>query len=272
MASPDTEGPTADRVPEEKSEDRRYRAPALEKGLDILELLAAGGEPVTQTGMFNRLSRSQNELLRMVQALEFRGYIERDAPNDGYRLGDRLFSLAMRQPRVHALIETALPVMRQLARSLGQSSHLMLHSQGEVVVVARMESSDRNGFSLGVGYRQPLLHDTSGALLYAFQPPDVRQRWEALLDPPAGEGELERFRAHADAIRERVVDLSPNRFVAGVTDISAPIMRGGAAAAALTLPFLEKLQQSLTPWEAAARVRDAAERISDRLVVGDGRV
>jgi DNA-binding IclR family transcriptional regulator len=36
-----------------------------------------------------------------------------------------------------------------------------------------------------------------------------------------------RSATHADEIRERQVELTPSKFVAGVTDISAPVMRGG---------------------------------------------
>ncbi|MDB5669321.1 MAG: IclR family transcriptional regulator [Alphaproteobacteria bacterium] len=252
--------------------DSRYRAPALEKGLDILELLATQSKPMTLTNIVNSLGRSHGELFRMVQVLEFRGYIEPDPVNDGYRLTDRLFSLGMQQPRTRNLIELALPVMRQLTLEVGQSCHLALHSRGEMVVVARMESSEQVGFSVRVGYRRPLVQAASGAVLYAFQPDDIRLRWEKMFDPPLSRDELDAFRAHADAVRQRHVELTPSRFVAGVTDISAPVMRGGMAAAALTVPYLKKLQPSLSPRETAVLVRKAADRISDQLVEGDSRI
>jgi DNA-binding IclR family transcriptional regulator len=255
-----------------EDEGRRYRAPALEKGLDILELLASEERAVTLTGIVNRLGRSHGELFRMIQVLEFRGYIEQDAQEDGYRLTDRLFSLGMQQPRTRNLIEVALPVMRQLALAVGQSCHLALHTLGEMVVVARMESSEQLGFSVRVGYRRPLHQAASGAVLYAFQPDDIRRRWEELFDPPLGEKELAEFRAHADSIRDRQVELTPSKFVAGVTDISAPVMRGGSAAAALTVPYLKKLHEVVSRRDTAELVREAADRISRQLVEGDSRL
>ena len=252
--------------------DSRYRAPALEKGLDILELLATQAKPMTLTNIVNSLSRSHGELFRMVQVLEHRGYIEQDPASDGNWLTDRLFSLGMQQPRTKNLIELALPVMRQLALEVGQSCHLALHSRGEMVVVARMESSEQVGFSVRVGYRRPLAQVASGAVLYAFQPADIRKRWEKMFDPPLSEAELAEFRAHADAVRQRHVELTQSRFVAGVTDISAPVMRGGMAAAALSVPYLKKLQPSLSPRETSVLVRKAADRISDQLVEGDSRI
>jgi DNA-binding IclR family transcriptional regulator len=69
---------TMDIAPDSANDDndRKYRAPALEKGLDILELLARNGAPMTTSQMAVTLGRSVSELFRMVLALEFRGYIE----------------------------------------------------------------------------------------------------------------------------------------------------------------------------------------------------
>ena len=253
-------------------EERRYKAPALEKGLDVLELLATTSTPMTLTQIVNELDRSHGELFRMVQVLEFRGYIEQDPSADGYLLTDRLFSLGMQRPKTHSLVEVALPVMRQLAQDVGQSCHLALHSLGDMVVVARMESSEQLGFSVRVGYRRPLVKSASGAVLYAFQPEDVRRRWEKLLNPPLSEKELETWRAHADDIRQRKVAQTPSQFVAGVTDISAPVMRGDIAAAALTVPFLEKLGPQVPKEEAAERVQQAALSIADQLIESDSRI
>jgi len=252
--------------------ERRYKAPALEKGLDILELLATAKQPMTLTAIVNELGRSHGELFRMVQVLEFRGYIEQDKTSDGYLLTDRLFSLGMQQPRTRNLIEIALPVMRQLSLELGQACHLALHTLGEMVVVARMESSEQLGFSVRVGYRRPLVKSASGVVLYAFQPEDVRRRWEGMMRPALSNDELAAFRAHADEVRQRHVELTPSQFVAGVTDISAPILRGGYAAAALTVPFLKKLEPMVTKSVAARAVRLAADRIAEQLVEGDSRV
>jgi len=48
------------------SEDERYRAPALDKGLDILELLAGVDGGLTQAEIAKKLDRSPNEFYRML--------------------------------------------------------------------------------------------------------------------------------------------------------------------------------------------------------------
>src|SRR5581483_7207392 len=104
---------TTDASDEERSE-RRYRAPALEKGLEILELLASEAGSMPISAIAQRLGRSTNELFRMMQVLQYRGFIQQE-PGGGYRLTDKLFSLGMEQPRTRNLLEIALPAMRQLA-------------------------------------------------------------------------------------------------------------------------------------------------------------
>jgi DNA-binding IclR family transcriptional regulator len=251
--------------------NRRYRAPALEKGLDILERLAVAEAPMTVNDIRAELSRSYGELFRMVQVLEYRGYIERDQVTDGYVLTDRLLSLGMHQPAMMSLVETALPEMRKLADQAGQSCHLAVHTRGDMVVIARMESGEQLGFSVRVGYRQPLTATASGAVLYAFQPEDVRRRWEALFAPDPTL-DLAAFRRHADRVRQRGMDEEVSTSVRGIVDLSAPIMRGGAAAAALTMPFLERLKPGVGQDAAACLVRAAAQRISVQLTPSDGRL
>ena len=256
----------------EPATESRYRAPALEKGLDVLEFLASQSHPMTLSAIVKQLGRSHGELFRMIQVLEHRGFIEQESGGEGYRLTDRLFSLGMQQPRMGTLLEIALPMMRELANSVVQSCHLAVHSLGDIVVVARIESAELQGFSVRIGYRRPLPRTASGAVLYAFQPEDVRRRWEALFSPAPSASELDAFRAQADAIGKRQVAMTPSKFVVGVTDISAPVMRGGLAAAALTVPYLKKMQSSTSPKQTAELVQQAAHRISAQLVESDSRI
>ena len=64
----------------------RYRAPALEKGLDVIELLAAEKVPLNLSAISQRLGRSSGELFRMLQVLEFKGFITGSENGTGYVL------------------------------------------------------------------------------------------------------------------------------------------------------------------------------------------
>jgi DNA-binding IclR family transcriptional regulator len=249
----------------------RYRAPALEKGLDILELLVSEPAPLTVSEIAQKLDRSTGELFRMIQVLDRRGFVEQVPHSSGYRLSGRLFSLGMIQPAVKTLIEVALPHMRRLSLDIGQSCHLALHSLGQIVVVARMESSELIGFSVRIGYRRPLTHSLSGAVLYAFQPEVIRRRWEEHLRPRPGKLELTNFRAAAERIRKKGHGRQASEYVAGVTDLSAPILRNNIAAAALTVPFLDSTAPARSLRDSAEHLVRIAGEISGELLSGDHR-
>jgi len=58
-------------------------APALEKGLDLLEALAGASRGLSQKQLAERVGRSVGEIFRMLVALERRGYVARDPVTGG---------------------------------------------------------------------------------------------------------------------------------------------------------------------------------------------
>lgn len=254
------------------SEERRYRAPALEKGLDILELLASERDPLTVSAISQKLDRSMSELFRMVQVLEFRGFIQQSPAGDGFIPTDRLFSLGMQQAPVKTLLELALPQMKALSATIGQSCHLVVRSRGDIVVVARMESAEQIGFSVRVGYRQSLALTLSGAVLFAFQEEHTRKAWLADLSPEVTAEQIKILEKRASEIREKGYIRSKSDFVVGITDISAPILRGHTAAAALTVPFVHSAQTVMPIDQVIRHLRAAAAEISGALLMSDHQV
>lgn len=253
-------------------DDRRYRAPALEKGLDILELIATQPEPIMLPAIVKTLGRSTGELFRMIQVLQFRGFIEQSPHGSGYQLTGRLLGLVMDQPSVKGLIEIALPRMRLLSEEAGQSCHLVMHSQGQIVVVARVESSGEIGFSVRVGHRRSLPATVSGCVLYAFQTERTRESWETLFDESLEPGDLESFKQRAVRTHNMGWAKARSTFVSGVTDISAPLLRGHEAVGALTIPFVKFVKTKRTLNDCLRLLIAAAQEISGRLLLSDARI
>jgi len=147
------------------AEKTQYRAPALEKGLDILETLSVAAVPQTLTDLSKTLKRSPSELFRMITLLESRGYIVKDA--SGYYLSLKLYELAHTHSPVDHLLRAASQPMRELALSLRESCHLSVLFRGELLVLVQEESPDKVRLSLEVGGRFSVVHTASGRLLLA---------------------------------------------------------------------------------------------------------
>ena len=252
---------------EPASRTSRYRAPALEKGLDVIELLAAEKSPLNLSSISQRLGRSSGELFRMLQVLEFKGFITSAENGGGYVLTNKLFALAMTQAPVRSLVETALPIMRKLVQDIGQSAHIAVASEDQIVVITRIERPGDLGFSVRIGYRREIASATSGLVLFAYQDEEVRRLWlkRCRLKGEAADSFVER----ADIVRARGYHEAASHFVRGIVDLSAPILRGDVAVAALTVPFVHSNPLLVEMAQAVEFVRAAARQISNEILPGD---
>ena len=79
----------------------RYRAPALDKGRDILELLAEHPDGMTRAEIVKELGRGPSEIYRMLERLVARQYVMRSAGGDRHALSLKMFALAHRHPPVN---------------------------------------------------------------------------------------------------------------------------------------------------------------------------
>jgi DNA-binding IclR family transcriptional regulator len=247
--------------------ERKYRAPALEKGLDILELLARTSSPMTTSQMAVALGRSVSELFRMVLALEYRGFISQMPDGrDGYTLTNKLFTLGISQGTAKTLLEVSLPVMKELSRELGQSCHLVVPSGDQIVVVARLESPLDLGFSVRVGYRRRLIDTNSGALFYGHAAPDVQAGWLPTLSATVDQEKIDHFiEKSRTGVEQGYLQLASD-FVDGVTDFCVPILGVHGASAVLIIPFIHIKSQPIPLERVLERLRQAAQKISDGLI------
>lgn len=219
-----------------------YAAPALEKGLDILELLAEVGEPLSTRAIAERLARSKSEIFRMVFVLQQRGYLVREAGTDRLALSRRLFDLGIRTPGGRQLTSIVLPLMERFSEESGQAAHLVVLSRGQTVVLATTSGHLDATVIVRPGYGRPALEANSGLLILAFQ---SEPRRRALMRD-ASPAEQERLEASAlleifAEIRSLGHRIAPSRDIMAVTDITCPVIGpAGHAEAAILVPSLQR--------------------------------
>ena len=249
-----------------RSSGVRYAVPALDKGLDVIELLARESEGLTLNEIARVLGRTSSELFRMVNALGRRGYIiQRD--NDRYSLTLKLFELAHRHKPIKSLTAAAAPLMRELVNRTLQSCHLTVFHAGRVMVVAEIDSPERWAFGLKVGAEVGLTDTASGYVLLAFQ--DDAGRRSMIASHQEVEGELDVRQAQLltvvrDVARNGYAQIQ-SRQIRGVTNIAFPVLdTAGHAMAVLNIPYIERIDKKITPSMAVVKemLRETAARLS----------
>ena len=253
--------------PEETSAQVVYRAPALDKGLDILELLATQPQGLTRAQIVKDMARSPNEIYRMLERLVARQYVTRSASGDRYALSLKLFAMAHAHPPLNRLVNQALPVMDDFARRAEQSCHMGVYDRGNVLIAAQINSPRGWSFSVQRGARVGLLDTASGHMLLAYADADSRQRMLAEHQPLDGEVPVtaDGLVHLLDAIRAQGYVERDSAQSFGVVDISFPILApDNTALATLTCPYIRRIDRHVGPDLAAVRacLREASVALS----------
>ena len=215
------------------SPTRSYSVPALDKAIDIIELLARTPGAMTLSEIAGALARSASEIFRIVRTLERRGYIARGA-GDRYLLTNRLFEQGLQRPSTASLLEVAYPEMRALAAAIGHSCHISVPSGTRMVTVARVEQPSAASFVVPIGFSVPVVESASGRVVLAFLPSPEQEASLAIL-ANVNRGALAR---RLSRIRVRGYEIAPSASVVGITDLSFPLFEADARpVACLAVPL-----------------------------------
>lgn len=239
-----------------------YATPALEKGLDILELLAHERDGLTKTEIARALNRTVSEIFRMLVCLERRQYISQTG-TDRYVISLRLFQLVQEHPPTERLLSEALPRMHVLAERSQQSCHLGVLESGRVVILAQASGSGAVGFYVKTGSSVDLMEAATGQAILAHLPSEAcvrvlqeRARETGLPIPADVQRQLQR-------IRQRGYERRASFQVRGIINISCPVHDAqGHAVAALTVPYIQRLHGEVSMELVERMLVEAAQDIS----------
>lgn len=250
-----------------EAERRIYSAPALEKGLDILEILCRSESPLSQKEIAKKLGRSVGEIYRMVACLVDRNFLSQ-VDESSYTITTKMFELSHINPPTHRLLYEAMPVMERLAKELDQSCHLTVYSQGKQLVLAKVDAPSGMGFSVRTGSELDVLISASGRVLLAFQNAETTGLWieESMQRRPAQSDP--QIGAILNTIRKIGYESIPSVQVRGLYAVSFPILdTQGRALAALTVPYAERIDQNQRKSipEVTASLGSAARMVSEKL-------
>jgi DNA-binding IclR family transcriptional regulator len=152
------------------------KAPALDRGLDILEILDTKPTGLTLTEISVAINSPKNSTSRLIDTLIARDYVVRDAVNMRFRLTAKLLRLG--QPRVAdaTLVECSLGAMKALRDTVGETVQLGVRSDDSGVIIEQVESNRSVRIVVELGTRFQLHNNAPGKVLLAFQPSEQRDQ------------------------------------------------------------------------------------------------
>ncbi|MEM8750695.1 MAG: IclR family transcriptional regulator [Pseudomonadota bacterium] len=145
------------------------------KAIEVLELIAMAEQPLRFTDILNTLDQPRGTLHRQIANLIGEGLVSVN-PDGTYAAGLRLLKLAARSWSRNTFRSVAEPHIRALHEATGETVHLGVLLDLEVVYIDKLESRQTVRMHSQVGNASPLYCTGIGKAMLALLPDDECKR------------------------------------------------------------------------------------------------
>jgi len=204
-----------------------YRSQVLDRTFQILDILADGGEGQGVTELSERLRLHKSTTHRLIMVLESSRYVERDNTTGKYRLGSRIIELGLSALSRLDVYEVARPHLRNLVAESGETAHIGVLRDGEVISIVNVESTQALRTPSTIGTRHPAHCSSLGKVILAFSP---AEEVEAFLNGRTFEGYTRNtitshalFRREIESIRRTGYAIDDEEREEGLRCLGAPV-------------------------------------------------
>jgi len=159
-----------------KKTNPNYPIKVLNKTFSILEILLQQGSAMNMTELSEKLGLYPSTIHRILDTLKHWGYVEQDPNTQKYQLGLKALELGMAKLHQMDLVREATPYLKELVNQCNETAHLGVLEEGEVLYLAKEESSQTIRMISYVGKRAPLHCTSLGKVLLAYLSAEERKK------------------------------------------------------------------------------------------------
>ena len=145
-----------------------YQVQVLDRALAILDVLSSEGPGLSLGEISDKLDLHKSTAHRLTMVLERHKLIERNSVSGRYRLGLKLFELGSRAISQLDLRERARPVLDQLVLETGETVHLGILDNTEILYLDKVEPTRSVRMASSVGRRNPAYCTAMGKAILAY--------------------------------------------------------------------------------------------------------
>ena len=160
--------------------EQKDRVQSIDRALLLLEIVADhDGIGLTELSKLAQLNKTT--VHRLLSTLVYNGYVEQDPKTGHYGLTFKLFQLGNKKIEKMDSINIARSLISDLSNKTGETVHLVVEDNYEVVYIDKFEPNNSMSFRMHsrVGQRAPMYCTAVGkALLAHYTDEVIREVWE----------------------------------------------------------------------------------------------
>jgi DNA-binding IclR family transcriptional regulator len=246
-----------------------YRSQVLDRTFQILDILAEDGPAHGVTELSEKLRLHKSTTHRLIMVFESSRYVEKDATGK-YRLGSRILELGLSALSRLDIYEVARPHLRNLVAESGETAHIGVLRNGEIISVVNVESTQTLRSPSSIGTSHPVHCSSLGKAILAFSTPEAV---DSFLEGRTMESytrntitSAEAFRKEIEAIKRAGYAIDDEEREEGLRCIGAPVRNSSGeviAAVSIAGPVFRIGRDRTTTL--AAAVTKTASQISSAL-------
>lgn len=246
-------------------------APAVDRALDIIELLAICDREISLSEILTRLAIPRQSLIRILNTLCDRGIVDKASKRGCYRLGMKLLYLGNRLQDNIRLRSVARPFMEELAEATHKTVELSTLDRDQLILIEQIEGSEGIRLYTRIGSAYPYFHAVAvGKVYLAHMEAEKRHKVLSAIGLPSVTEQtitrMDRLEEELKGIMETGYAFEDQELRTGVRRVVAPIYDSrnrlaGCVGVAATIFSLE-----MNDIEGLGRqVVETAQKISNRM-------
>ena len=233
-------------IDDDVEEKARGGVQSIGRAFAILEEVARNRDGIGLADLSKRVGLHNSTTFHLVRTMVSLGYIRQIKDTKRYRIGRPLFALAASALDEMEMVSMATPVLDDLARETGESSHFAARMGDAVVVMARTSGPSAFQLAERVGVVRPAYCTALGKIILAALRPDQLERYLGRIElkplTPSTITEPARLRKEIDEVRKAGIAFDDGEFdgevrcaamairdfsgqVVGAIGISGPVWR-----------------------------------------------
>ena len=174
--------PTLPDIDDDAEDRQRVGVQSLGRAFAILEEVARHREGIGLADLSKLVGLHNSTTFHLAKTMVSLGYIRQEKDSKRYRVGRPLFALAASALDEIEMVNVATPVLEDLSRETGESSHFAVRMGDAVVVIARTSGPGAFQLTDRVGVVRPAHCTALGKVILASLRPDQLERFIERVD------------------------------------------------------------------------------------------
>lgn len=213
---------------DDDAEDRqRGGVQSIGRAFAILEAVARHRDGIGLAELSKSVGLHNSTAFHLVKTMVTLGYIRQMKDNKRYRIGRPLFALAASALDEMEMVSLATPILEDLSRETGESSHFAVRMGDAVVIIARTSGPSAFQLTERVGVVRPAHCTALGKVILSALRPDQLERFfgraELKTLTPRTITDAQILRREIEEVRRSGIAFDDGEFDAEVRCIGIPV-------------------------------------------------